>query len=246
MLREAMTTALQQPARQEPHKGASGKRTGKGAKVTFQGALERLLGVASMPRPITAIDVLDLVGSCSDDLGKELIEGIKARNYYKRLITIHSELIESGRQSFVDQFREKSAKAGFNGALQVKIREKLSSHLAQVEGPAASSLAPARANEVLEILDKPGMILCDCPSPPYGSNEMLRFIPEPKKLQRNYFSRVEVGERASEVWQQVFFRLMNIAAKGRVFCDPRVRDTLMAALGPEPIRGIVKELVDKF
>ena len=107
-------------------------------------------------------------------------------------------------------------KPGFNEALQRRIREALEAHLTQVEGP-ASALAPARVNQALDLLLRPGVILCDCPKALYGSNEMVRFIPEPQRLQRNYFSRVEVGERVSEVWQQVFFRLMNIAAKGRIF-----------------------------
>jgi hypothetical protein len=195
---------------------------------------------------ITTKDVLDLIEEWSNENGKELVRSIKARDYYKRLATIHSEPEVSGRQSLVDRFREASAKSGFNAELQSRIRTQLVAHLAQIEGPSTSALAPDRANEVIEVLNRPGRILCDCPSPPYGSNETLRFIPEPQRLQRNYFSRVEVGERVSEVWQQVFFRLMNIAAKGRVFCDPRVRDTLMAALGPDSIRNTVKALVDEF
>jgi hypothetical protein len=146
----------------------------------------------------------------------------------------------------VDQFREKSGKKGFAAELQSKVRELLIARLTQVKGPSASALAAERADEVVSLLDQPGRIFCDCPSPPYGSNEILRFIPEPERLQRNYFSRVEVGERVSDVWQQVFFRLMNIAAKGRVFCDPRIRDTVMAALGPDPIRGALKSLLDKY
>lgn len=39
---------------------------------------------------------------------------------------------------------------------------------------------------------------------------------------------------------------MNIAAKGRVFCDPRVRDTLMAALGPDSIRDCVRGTAEDF
>lgn len=235
MLREAIANAIQQR-----------KAPSKGKKPTFQSAMEELLGISSEPRVVTTKDVLDLIDQWSNGVGKDLIRSIKARDYYKRLVTIHNEPEASGRQSLVDRFREVSAKSGFNAELQVRIRTQLEAHVALVEGPAASALAPERANEVIDILSKPGRILCDCPSPPYGSNETLRFIPEPQRLQRNYFSRVEVGERVSEVWQQVFFRLMNIAAKGRVFCDPRVRDTLMAALGPDPIRNTVKTLVDEF
>jgi HD superfamily phosphohydrolase len=237
MLRAAISTIGQQL----PKKGA-----GKASKTTFRGALEELLGISSVPAVLTSEDVLDFIEEAANGGGKELIRSIKARNYYKRLVTIHSEPEGTGRPTLLERFREASANPKFNEALQNKIREKLAAHLAQTQGPAASSLAPERANEVLEILGKPGMILCDCPKPPYGSDDILRFIPEPQRFQHNYFSRVEVGERVSEVWQQVFFRLMNIAAKGRVFCDPRIRDTLMAAIGPDAIRSQVEELAKKY
>ncbi len=97
----------------------------------------------------------------------------------------------------------------------------------------------------MTVLQKPDRILCDCPNPPYGTKEKLRFLPEPERLQRNYLTRVEVGERVSEVWQQVYFKLMGIASKGRVYCDPLIRDTLMAALGPEAIRDTLREVVEE-
>jgi hypothetical protein len=60
--------------------------------------------------------------------------------------------------------------------------------------------------------------------------QKLRFALEPKRLMQNYSSRVELGEHVSEVWQQVYFRLMDIASKGRIYCHPEVRDAIMAAL----------------
>ena len=223
------------------------KANTKATKTTFSKALEELLGISSEPRVLTTNDILNLIEEWTDDVGKELVRNIKARNYYKRLVTIYRESAPdaSGQRPFLDRFREACSKPEFNDAVQKRIRKLLNTHLGQIEGPAASALAPARRDESLALLEEPGKILCDCPEAPYGSNEKLRFIPEPHRLQHNYLSRVEVGERVSEVWEQVFFRLMNIAAKGRVFCDPRVRDTLMAALGPDSIRNCVQETVEK-
>jgi hypothetical protein len=65
-------------------------------------------------------------------------------------------------------------------------------------------------------------------------------------LQQNYLTRIDVGDRVSEVWQQVFFKLMAIASKGRVFCHPGVRATVMAALGPDAIGNNVRTVVKEF
>ena len=59
-------------------------------------------------------------------------------------------------------------------------------------------------------------------------------------------ARVSVGDRVSEVWQQVFFKLMEIASKGRVYCHPDVRDTVMAALGPEGVGAALGETIKLY
>jgi hypothetical protein len=196
---------MKQAIRFIPVEGSK-RASAKGTKASFSKALEDRLGLASEPRVVTTRDILDLIEEWTNDAGKEIVRNIKARNYYKRLVTIYmdSERDASGNQPFLDRFREASGKPGFNDAVQKKVRDLLEVQLGQVEGPAASALAPSRKSEVLRILEEPGKILCDCPNAPYGSNEKLRFIPEPQRLMRNYLSRVEVGERVSEVWEQVF------------------------------------------
>ncbi len=234
MLREAARAAMRH------------KKGGK-AKQSFAASLEDLLGVASQPRMLTNNDILGVVEDWTDDTGRKLVEMIRKRDYYKRVLTVHSEFRgEEGRQSLLEQFRATAHQEGFSAALQKKLRAKLDQHLSQISGPQASSLAPERKNRALEVLDEPGTVLCDCPSPPYGSREKLRIIPEPGRMLRNYMSRVSVGERVSEVWQQVFFRLMEIASKGRVYCHPQTRDTLMAALGPEGIEAALSDTIKLY
>jgi phosphohydrolase domain-containing protein len=222
------------------------KKAGK-ARQSFADGLRALLGVTGPPRVLTNVDILKYVGKCADDNGKRLVEMILRRDYYKRVLTVHSEFKnEEGKEPLLGLFREAVKREGFNSALQERLRAKLGQHLAQVSGPQASSLAPGRRNKVLEVLGEPSMVLCDCPRPPYGTREKLRFIPEPDRVLRNYMTRVSIGDRVSEVWQQVFFKLMQIASKGRVFCHPEIRNTLMAALGPEGIRDVLIETIKVF
>jgi HD superfamily phosphohydrolase/tRNA A-37 threonylcarbamoyl transferase component Bud32 len=219
---------------------------------TFAQQLGTLLGVDSQPGEVAVRHVLNLLGLWAKRGGQdseELVSLIKQRNYYKRILTIHSEVAShgEGRESLLDKFRSRHRRAGFQEALQKEIKDTLDNFIA---GTAPSSrvslLAPERTNHVSELLTKGKRIICDCPRPVYGASEMLRFIPEPERLQKNYQARVATGERISEVWEQVYFRLMNIASKGRVFCHPDMRDSLMAALGPEGIRTCVEKVVARF
>jgi hypothetical protein len=54
-------------------------------------------------------------------------------------------------------------------------------------------------------------------------------------------SRSSTGTRISEAWHHVHFQLMSIAAKGRIFCHPDIRDSIMASIGPEGIEAIVRK-----
>ena len=109
-------------------------------------------------------------------------------------------------------------------------------------------MAPEKTDKCVEILSTPKKIICDCPEPVYGASEKdkLRFIPEPQRLQKNYFIRANIGERVSEVWREVYFKLMNIASKGRIFCHPDIRDTLMAVLGPDLIKNSLQSVIREF
>lgn len=106
-------------------------------------------------------------------------------------------------------------------------------------------LASDEINETIERLADPRKIICDCPCPAYGADddEKLKFIPEPQKFQRNYYVRTAAGERVSDVWNGIYYELMNIVSKGRVFCHPDIRDALMAAIGPGDIRECSEKVI---
>ena len=147
----------------------------------------------------------------------------------------------------MQKFRDSHRRAGFQKALQKEIKDTFENFIAATApSNRVSLLAPEMTNSVSLHLTKPKRIICDCPKPVYGASESLRFIPELERLQKNYQARVATGERISEVWEQVYFRLMNIASKGRVYCHPEIRDSLMAALGPEGIKNCVDKVVSRF
>jgi hypothetical protein len=191
--------------------------------------------------------MLNLIEKWADEEGKKFIELIKYRNYYKRILTIHSyPSPEEGKKSLLERFKNVYKETGFQDKLQEKIKEKFENYLYSTEFLRVSLLAPDKTDKTVEILSTPKKIICDCPEPNYGTSENLRFVPEPQRLQRNYFTRATIGERVSEVWNQVYFRLMNIASKGRVFCHPDIRDTLMAAIGPEGIRECLESVIKDY
>jgi HD superfamily phosphohydrolase len=233
MLREAIKPAL--------------KERRKGRYNTFIKELEELIGVAKEPHSVIVDDMLNLIEKWADEEGKKFIELIKYRNYYKRILTIHSyPSPEEGKKSLLERFKNVYKETGFQDKLQEKIKEKFENYLYSTEFLRVSLLAPDKTDKTVEILSTPKKIICDCPEPNYGTSENLRFVPEPQRLQRNYFTRATIGERVSEVWNQVYFRLMNIASKGRVFCHPDIRDTLMAAIGPEGIRECLESVIKDY
>ncbi len=217
----------------------------KGKYKTFLKEIEELIGVNNRPQNITTDDILDLISNRTDKNGVELIDMIRNRNYYKRVLTIHSYPSSDGK-SLLTRFRNVFQKQDFQNILQEKIKKEFENHLTHIRSPKVSLLSPEITDKALKILSTPDKIICDCPKPSHGTKDKLRFIPEPQRLQKNYYIRASAGERVSEVWNQVYFKMMNIASKGRVFCHPDVRDTLMATIGPEGIEECLKNVIEMF
>lgn len=200
---------------------------------------DRFLGVNGIPNRTDAWAVLDFIEQRTSQSGKEMIRMVRERNYCKRILSIHPS--SASDEISLEQFRRGLEQNGFSDKLQQVIRRKFDSYLAALEQPGYSVLAPDLVNKTAQELRKPGRIICDCPKPSIGAKEKLRLIPEPKRLMKNYYRRADAGERVSEVWAGVHNRLMETASQGRVFCHPDIRDTLMAALGPEGIKEAVRE-----
>jgi len=236
MLREALMPAV--------------VKKSKGRYGDFFKAFDGLIGIDGEIKKVTIKDVLKLIKKWTDDEGINLIEMIDKRNYFKRILTIHSyspEIEEKGKKLFIEKFRELHLRKDFTRKLQKIILRRFNDALDHLTPDSKVSLmAQERIDRVTEVLCSPKKILCDCPDPVYGTVEKLRFIPEPQRIQKNYFIRNDIGERISAVWKEVYFRLINIASKGRIFCHPEIRDTLMAVLGPEIIKDCLEETIREF
>lgn len=222
---------------------AAGKRPARGSHYhPFMADIARLLGVTEEPQPITLSDVLNHFEKKADEPGRALIALIRARRYYKRICTIHEG---SGSRIQIEDFRNATRKPGFDETLRKILRARFESRLTTRQGPGASLLTPDRSGPALEILSRQRTILCDAPRPSIGSHNQLLFVPEPQRLERNHSERHRSGERVSAVWNDVHARLMSIAAKGRVFCHPDLREALLAALGPAGVEDCILEAMKK-
>ena len=238
MLREAVKAALSNT------KGGKGKAKDKNFRQEFEGLLSLTKDISN---DVTVDGVLNLIKKWTDAQGIELVNMIKVRNYYKRILTIHSyPSPEEGKKSLLVRFRGVSNMVNFQKKLQEKIKEKYIDFISTTAASKVSLLAPDVTNKAVEILSEPKKIIFDCPEPVHGTSDILRFIPEPQRLQKNYFRRVKAGERVSEVWKQVYFKLMDIASKGRIFCHPDIKDTLMATLGPDRIQECLESVIKEF
>ena len=212
----------------------------KGKVKTFYDELKILIGVSSYPSKISIFDVLSLIEKWSNAEGKKMIKMINERRYYKRIVTIHDDEPRKGKDTFVESFRKAHNKKGFNALLCKTLievfLETTKNAITQNTYTNTDSI-----DKTLSLLQTPNAILTDCPEPSYGGKDVLSIIPEPQRLYKNYFSRVKTGEKVSTVWNEIYFKLMNVAAKGRIFCHPDVRNTLMATVGLEGLKIAVKK-----
>lgn len=221
------------------------KKKRGGARRTFFDELKYMIGVNGTPNKIHLYDVLKLMKDWTVGEGQEIIGMIMERRYYKRIVTIHDDEpeVQKGPKTFIQKFREANKKSGFDEHVRKEIIEAFSKY-AQSRAGDDSYFRLTNTDEVMKLLSRPYCILTDCPDPSYGSSGMLNIIPEPQRLYKNYFSRVKVGKTASRVWDEVFFKMMNISAKGRVFCHPSIRNPLMATIGLEGLKTAVKRAAD--
>jgi HD superfamily phosphohydrolase len=215
---------------------------------SFIREFEKLIGLDGNVRELHIDDIVGLIGKWTDDCGKEMVELVRRRRFYKRIFSLHDDMgYEEGRESKLELFRNASTRPEFLKKLQVNITDSFVTKVSAVKGQSKfSQLGENEVDRTVERLGLPGAILVDAPAPSFGSARSLRILPEPQRLQRNYLTRVETGQRISAVWSKVHHRLMRVASKGRIFCHPDIRDSLMAAVGPEEISKILTGLIKEF
>lgn len=232
MLQQATIAALNNKSRKQKSLG---------------GDLTDLLGIDSDARKVTTEDILNLILEWTDDSGREMIGLLRTRRFYKRILTVHDErlLSETGESTWEKLQRVRSRRK-FQNELRETILREFASFVSSGSYSKVSLLAEERTDCTMDILQKDNSILIDIPDPSYGTEKSLRIIPEPQRLQRNYLTRIDTGERISEVWSEVHHKLMRIAAKSRVFCHPDARNTLMAALKPEDIKCVLDGILHKY
>lgn len=227
---------------------ATRRGKGKGRKEkTFNDEFIDLLGVNSDARKITPDDVLNLIVEWTDDSGKEIIDLLRKRKFYKRILTIHDErLRDEPGESTWEKLQRVRDRRKLQDELHEKIKTEFINFISSGSYSKVSLLAENKTDFTMTILEKEKTILVDIPDPSYGAEKPLKIMPEPQRLQRNYQTRLVTSQRISEVWAGIHYMLMRIAAKSRIFCHPDARDTLMAALKPEDIKAILDGIIDKY
>jgi HD superfamily phosphohydrolase/tRNA A-37 threonylcarbamoyl transferase component Bud32 len=231
MIRQAATAAL-------------GKSRGSGkSRRSFREDLFKLIGVGADCQSTSPDQVLDLIAEWTDESGKEIIGLLRQRRFYKRVLTIHYERLPGETAESTWEKLRRVDRNTLQRSLRDAIIEEYAKFVAAGDFSRTSLLAQERTDATMATLQKDNSILVDIPNPSYGAEDSLKVIPEPERLQKNYETRIKTGERISEVWGQVHYGLMRIAAKSRVYCHPDARDTLMAALKPENIKTLLDGLI---
>lgn len=193
-------------------------------------------------------NILTLTEQCTNEVGKKLIEMIKKRNYYKRIYTIHkddkaiyeifTERVSNHKEAYQKRLAEE---------LKIKFKTRLKQKQLELEKKGRSIetliLSDDRVSEVESYLEDIEMlpIICDAPPKVLGGNEFLRLIPEPYRHRYNYENRTEIGSNISTIYNNIYRELMEQSSKGRIFCYPKIRDSLLHLLKPKDIMDCIRE-----
>lgn len=179
--------------------------------------------------------------------GKKIIKKIRNRDYYKRIHTIHFKPGDKSRPKLLITLRRVSRKPSFSELVRKHLLEALRNYKAQQE-PITTALSAKSKEKALLILAQPLSILCDFPKPVYGFDEKkeINIIAEPQRLQYDYSRMEEINQRISNVFNDMHFKLMEMTAKGRIFCHPKIRNVLRVALSNDIIQGCVEKALDEF
>jgi HD superfamily phosphohydrolase len=240
----SMFLAAIAPLATQKKASAQGKKahSRSAASGSLMAAIAKFLAANEEIRTVTLADVLDFFEKRVDKNGQEIIKLIRSRQYYKRLYTIHE-----GNDSHISlkDFRAAVKSGQIGERLRGILRKRFEALLNAQQMPGNSLLTPEKGNRALALLAEPNTILCDAPRPSIGADNNLFFVPAPQRLEKNLSRRHTSGERVSAVWNRVHEQLMSIAAKGRVFCHPDIRDPLMALLSPTDIENCILEAMRK-
>ena len=211
------------------------------------------LGVYDQPNRIKALQVLEFIKKYIQEVDHndkenliKLIDMIKRRNYYKRIFTIQSKEDSkmSGQETFLTEYRRKKKDHLFQRNLRKQIITKFNKKYQKYEE--AEIISRDQIKKTLNILNYHSSIICDSVEPKYGiesKNQKLKIIPEPKY---SYQKKKNIKKRDSEVHIQVYGLLINIVSKGRIFCHPEIRDTLMQVLTLKDIENCIKDAMGKI
>ena len=211
---------------------------------------KKFLSVSKESKRINSLQVLEFIKKCIKESNhkdqknlKDLIDMVKNRNYYKRIFTIqYEDCLPSGAETFLAEFRRKKDrdKPSFQTTLRDEIITKFKNKY--TKNKRAEIISNLQYIKTLERLEQKSSIICDYVKPK-SEDQKLTIIPEPKYL---YQKEKNIKKHDSEVHTQVYGRLINIVSKGRIFCHPEIRDTLMHVLTLKDIENCIKNAMNKF
>ncbi|MBI4560246.1 MAG: protein kinase [Candidatus Hydrogenedentes bacterium] len=172
-------------------------------------------------------DILELLYVFTDGSGREIIELLRRRRIYKRVITVHRKPSVPGEDSRYDRIRKHRTQVAsrFREEVAKQFLEK-----ARTQGTTLSGPTRKDVEEVVELLSREHSILIDVPDPQYGGALNLCIIPELEGLKSNHEAKMHASLIMEKVWREVYAGLMESICKIRVFCHPQIREIVSNVL----------------
>jgi HD superfamily phosphohydrolase len=221
---------------------------GNGQKI--EDDIRKLIGLGQRTKCtiISVKSVLEVLHNHTTRHGRQLIEQLMMRRYFKRILTVHYDDPPEYIESFNEKLRSCSKEKEFLTKLRIAIKrrftEELKSHGGNVRR--LESATKQRVKETETLLDQSHTILIDVSMLGPGSKRPLTIIPEPDRLRRVHSKRFEASGRIAKTWGNVLPPLFNCASKIRIYCHPEMRGTLMSVLDRDKLREVLSTVVDSY
>ena len=159
-----------------------------------------------------------------------LIEGILSRRLFKRLWVVSKEMEPTVWENILDLWRQLERIQRHKVAH--KYEEELGKRLAKKGYKDVTEMAKAEAKDIIDRSTRgyTPWLLIDIPGKRPGSDVPLYYVLEGQRRSLRKDDRTVGDLQKSEVWVQYAKNLLSAAGKVRVFCDPKVIDSVEASI----------------
>lgn len=188
--------------------------------------------------------VLDWFSEKSSHAGSELINMVIRRSLFKRILVI-SQSKNSELWNKIKKFRSDwEDVVSLQKAIEARIIHEIQA-IDDTRRRTTSVLADEAIEELTELSSKGTiLVLVDIPKERPGSDIKLEYLPETERREMVEEWKNPTGLEDSVIWTKLHDHFLESVGKIRIFCHPKIRDTVKAGIKQSELEKIVYESLE--